>query len=145
LVEELCRDGCARAGVAIRRSTHHPALPPHLQPAGARVRAALSAKPFEPPSRKELTPDALTRQALRFLLQSGEAIEIGDELVLQSDHYRGAIAKIRDHIRHRGGAGVSELRQVLNTSRRVMVPLLEKLDRDGITLRQGDKRILREK
>jgi hypothetical protein len=38
---------------------------------------------------------------------------------------------------------VSELRQVLNTSRRVMVPFLEKLDRDGITVRRGDKRVLR--
>jgi selenocysteine-specific elongation factor len=145
VVEDLCRDGCARAGVAIRRSTHRPALPPHLQAAGARVRASLAAKPLEPPSRKELTPDALTQQALRFLLQSGEAVEIGDELVLQSEHYRRAIGMIRAHIRGRGGASVSELRQVLNTSRRVMVPLLEKLDREGITLRQGDKRILREK
>lgn len=145
LVEELCRDGCARAGVAIRRATHRPALPPHLQPAGARVRASLSGKPLEPPSRKELTPDALTQQALRFLLQSGEAIEIGEELVLQSDHYQRAIRMICEHIRGRGSASVSELRQVLNTSRRVMVPLLEKLDREGITLRQGDRRILREK
>lgn len=143
-VEELCQNGFARAGICIRRSTHRPALPSHLQPAGARVRKSLSAKPLEPPSRKELTPDALTQQALRFLVQSGEAVEIGDELVLHSDHYQRAIAAIRDHIRSRGGATVSELRQVLNTSRRVMVPLLEKLDREGITLRQGDKRVLRQ-
>lgn len=143
LVDDLCQNGCARAGIAIRRSAHRPALPPHLQPAGARVRKSLSAKPLEPPSRKELAPDALTQQALRFLLQSGEAVEIGDELVLHADQYQQAIDSIRSHIRSRGGATVSELRQVLNTSRRVMVPLLEKLDREGITLRQGDKRVLR--
>jgi hypothetical protein len=56
-----------------------------------------------------------------------------------------AFALIREHLRARGFASVSELRQVLNTSRRVMVPLLEKLDRERTTLRQGDKRILREK
>ena len=78
-----------------------------------------------------------------FLVQSGEAVEIGDELVLHADHYQQAIVAIRAHIQSRGGATVSELRQVLNTSRRVMVPLLEKLDREGITLRQGDKRVLR--
>lgn len=143
LVEDLCHKGCARAGISIRRSTHRPALPAHLHPAGARVRKSLSAKPLEPPSRKELTPDALTQQALRFFVQSGEAVEIGDELVLHADHYQQAIASIRTHIQSHGGATVSELRQVLNTSRRVMVPLLEKLDREGITLRQGDKRVLR--
>ena len=143
LVDDLCENGCARAGIAIRRSNHRPALPPHLQPAGARVRASLSAKPLEPPSRKELAPDALSQQALRFLLQSGEAVEIGEELVLHAEHYHQAVAAIRTHIQTHGGASVSELRQVLKTSRRVMVPLLEKLDREGITSRQGDKRVLR--
>ena len=32
---------------------------------------------------------------------------------------------------------------MLGSSRRVAIPLLEKLDRDGVTLRQGDKRSLR--
>lgn len=143
LIDELCRDGCARAGIAIRRANHRPALPPGLQPAGAKLRAALFTKPLEPPSRKELTPDNSAVQALRFLLQSGEAVEIGEELVLHADHYQRAVEQIRAHIQTHGGASVSELRQVLNTSRRIMVPLLEKLDRDGITLRQGDKRVLR--
>jgi selenocysteine-specific elongation factor len=143
LVDDLCQNGCARAGIAIRRSNHRPALPPHLRPAGARVRASLSARPLEPPSRKELAPDALTQQALRFLLQSGEAVEVGEELVLEAEPYHQAIATIRSYIQSHGSASVSELRQVLKTSRRVMVPLLEKLDREGITLRQGDKRVLR--
>jgi selenocysteine-specific elongation factor len=144
LVDDLCRDGgCARAGVAIRRTSHRPALPPHLQPAGAKLRAALAAKPLEPPSRKELTPDHPAVQALRFLVQSGEAVEVGEELVLHADHYHRAVDQIRAHIQSHGGASVSDLRQVLKTSRRIMVPLLEKLDRDGVTLRQGDKRILK--
>ena len=38
---------------------------------------------------------------------------------------------------------MSELRQALGSSRRVVVPLLEHLDRTFVTLRQGDKRTLR--
>jgi len=37
---------------------------------------------------------------------------------------------------------VSELRQALESSRRIMVPLLERLDRDGVTRRVEDKRML---
>jgi len=37
---------------------------------------------------------------------------------------------------------VSELRQALESSRRIMVPLLERLDREGVTRRVGDKRKL---
>jgi selenocysteine-specific elongation factor len=44
--------------------------------------------------------------------------------------------------RQRGPATVSQLRQELQTSRRVLVPLLEKLDREGATRRVGDQRIL---
>ncbi|HSU69677.1 MAG TPA: SelB C-terminal domain-containing protein, partial [Tepidisphaeraceae bacterium] len=144
LVEELCRSGFAKSGVYLRRTTHRPALPPHLQPAGAKLRRLLSIKPLEPPSRKELTPDSVSQQALRFLVQTGEAVEIGEELVLHVQAYNTAVETIRGYITSRGGASVSELRQVLNTSRRVMVPLLEKLDREGITLRQGDKRVLKQ-
>src|SRR5206468_4203615 len=36
----------------------------------------------------------------------------------------------------------NRMRQALGSSRRVMVPLLERLDRDGVTRRVGDKRML---
>jgi selenocysteine-specific elongation factor len=40
-------------------------------------------------------------------------------------------------------ATTSALRQLLGTSRRVVVPLLEHLDRIGLTIRDGDRRRLR--
>ncbi|MBI4327339.1 MAG: SelB C-terminal domain-containing protein, partial [Chloroflexi bacterium] len=44
-----------------------------------------------------------------------------------------------------GSATVSELRQAVGASRRIVVPLLEKLDREGVTRREGDRRVLRGK
>jgi selenocysteine-specific elongation factor len=143
LVAELGKTGFVRAGAVIRRSTHRPALPPRLQAAGARIRAALSAKPFDPPARKELAPDAVGQQALRFLVETGEAVESGDDAVLSSEGYARAVEAIRAHLRTKGSATVSELKPVLGVSRRIMVPLLERLDRDGVTLRKGDVRVLR--
>ncbi|MBT6451013.1 MAG: hypothetical protein HOK62_09885, partial [Verrucomicrobiales bacterium] len=35
-------------------------------------------------------------------------------------------------------------RQALGTTRRILIPLLEKMDRTGITRRQGDVRVLRD-
>ena len=61
----------------------------------------------------------------------------------EAENYHAAVSRIRKHITSKGPATVSDLRQALGTNRRVMVPLLEKLDRDGVTLRQGDKRILK--
>ncbi|HZL36216.1 MAG TPA: selenocysteine-specific translation elongation factor [Tepidisphaeraceae bacterium] len=141
LVAELARDAFARTGAAIYRRSHRAALPPRLQPSGARIVAALNARPWDPPSRKELTLDDASFQAMKFLINSGEVIAVGNELVLAAEHYGQAVQAIRRHLQSRGPSTVSDLRQVLNSTRRVMIPLLEKLDREGITARQGDKRV----
>ena len=143
LLIELCRNGFVQTGAAIGRQAHRPALPPQLQAAGAKLRATLAAKPLEPPSRKELAPDALSQQALRFLIGTGEATELGPDTVLLTEHFDRAVGAIRKILAERGPSTVSDLRQALGTSRRIMVPLLERLDRDGTTVRQGDKRVLK--
>jgi selenocysteine-specific elongation factor len=143
LLADLGRQGFVQVGTAIRAATHRPALPPRLQAVGAKLRAGLAAKPFEVPPRNELTPDSTATQALRFLLETGEAVELGDDLVMLAENFARAAEAIKKHIRERGPATVSDLRQMLGTNRRVIVPLLERLDREGVTLRQGDKRVLR--
>ncbi len=143
LMADLRGSGFTQAGVAIRRATHQPALPPHLQAAGAKVRALLAAKPLEPPPRRNLAPDSPAQQALRFLLQTGEAIELGDDVVLSTDGFAQATETVRAFLREHGPATAGELRQALGTSRRVVIPLLERLDKEGVTRREGDRRSLR--
>ena len=143
-VEDLCARDFVRVGAAIRRATHRPALSAQLQAAGAKLRSILAAKPFDPPSRKELAPDPISQQTLRFLIATGEAVEINAELVMDAESVRRATELIRQFIREHGPATVSELRQALGSSRRVIVPLLERLDRDGVTLRREDRRVLRQ-
>jgi selenocysteine-specific elongation factor len=109
------------------------------------VRQLLAAKPFEPPSRKELARDPASLQAMRFLLTTGEAVEVADDLVMLADHLRNATETIRKDIVENGPATVSDLRQLLGTNRRVIVPLMEHLDRTGVTVRKGDLRELRQK
>jgi selenocysteine-specific elongation factor len=143
IVAELCKNEYVQVGTAIRHKQHRPALPPALQAAGARVRAALSTKPFEPPVRKELAPETASQSVLRFLIQTGEAIELADDTVMLAENFVRATNEIRKFLQQRGKATASELRQHLNTNRRVIIPLLEKLDKDGVTLRQGDCRVLK--
>jgi selenocysteine-specific elongation factor len=142
LISELGRNGFVRSGETIQRATHRPTLPDSLQASGARIRTALATKSFDPPSRKELAPDPLSQHALRFLCDTGEVIKITDDLFLGSEGF----AKMRDavitFIRGKGFATMSDLRQTLGSSRRVVVPFLERLDRDGVTRRMGDKRTL---
>jgi selenocysteine-specific elongation factor len=143
VIVDLCAKEFVRIGTAIRRASHLPVLPPQLQAAGAKIRTMLAAKPLDPPSRKDLAPDVGSQQALRFLIETGEVAEINAEIAMSSESMKRATEMIRQFIRAHGPATTSDLRQMLGNSRRVAIPLLERLDRDGVTLRQGDKRSLR--
>jgi selenocysteine-specific elongation factor len=79
------------------------------------------------------------------LIETGETVEINAEVVMAAESLKRMTELIRQYIRNNGPATVSELRQDVGCSRRIIVPLLERLDRAGITLRNGDARTLRSK
>jgi selenocysteine-specific elongation factor len=143
LIAALCEHDFVRDGSFVRRASHRVELPEPLRAAGAKLSGTLCLKPFDPPSRKELAPDVASLRALRFLIERGEVVEINNELAMAASAMAQATALIRTFIREHGPATVSELRQALGSSRRVIVPLLEHLDRTFVTLRQGDRRTLR--
>jgi selenocysteine-specific elongation factor len=143
LVKDLCTRDFVQVGNLIRSVKHQPALPPRLQAAAARLRATLGSKPFDPPSRKHLEPDSVSQQGLRFLVERGEIVEINAEVVLLAESLTRMTELIRQYIENHGPATVSQLRQALGCSRRILIPFLERLDREGITLRDGDSRALR--
>ncbi|MDQ6654402.1 MAG: SelB C-terminal domain-containing protein, partial [Verrucomicrobiota bacterium] len=89
-----------------------------------------------------LAADAASQQALRFLREAKEVVEIAPDLVVSSEALAAMRRCIAEVIRRSGPATVSELRQALGSSRRVVVPLLEYFDRLGVTRRSGDKRVL---
>jgi selenocysteine-specific elongation factor len=47
-------------------------------------------------------------------------------------------------LKERGEASPSEIKSVFNISRKYLIPLLEYLDEIKVTIRKGDKRVLRE-
>lgn len=143
LLTHLGRDGFNVQGASVRRSSHQPVLPPALQAAGQRIRDALARTPFEPRSRRELTPDSASHQALRYLIQNDEAVELGPDVVLSATAFHQAKDRITALLRRNHHATASDLRLLLGSSRRIVIPLLERLDRDGITTRDGDVRRLR--
>ncbi|MEY2537295.1 MAG: selenocysteine-specific elongation factor [Verrucomicrobiota bacterium] len=142
LIADLCSDGFARKGSIIARGSHSPALPPHLDAIAKQILTTLSQKPFEPPARKQIATDLKTGQVLRYLMEQGLVVEIAADLVLSAEAFARAKEIIVSAIAQDGAATASELRQALQTSRRIIVPLLERLDRDRITRRDGDRRTL---
>jgi selenocysteine-specific elongation factor len=142
LVADLCERDFVRKGSAIARTSHRPTLPFQLRPVEKRIREALTRQPFDPPSRKAIELDPQARQVVRFLIENGEVSELAVDVVLLRESFERMKSHVAQFISKNGPATVSELRHALGSSRRVMVPLLEQLDREGVTRRVGDTRMV---
>jgi selenocysteine-specific elongation factor len=142
LVAHLCEGDFIRKGFVIARTSHRATLPLHLQPVEKRIREALTEQPFDPPPRKTIESDPPARQVVRFLIENGDVTELALDVVLLRESFERVKSQVAKFISKNGPATVSELRQALGSSRRIMVPLLERMDRDGVTRRVGDKRTL---
>ena len=142
LLEDLFQNGFKRQAKYITSLSHKPALPPNLRAAGEHIRQALAGA--DPPARKLLAGTSEGAQALRFLIEAGEVVEVSPELAIGAAQFNRFRMLLKNHLRTHSQSTASELRQALGTTRRILIPLLEKMDRDGITRRQGNVRVLRD-
>jgi selenocysteine-specific elongation factor len=143
VISELTRNDFVLFENQIARVSHRPSLPLELLSAAENIRAALSAKRFDPPGRKEFSHDRKLQQALRFLIDKGEIVEIGREIVVLREAAEQMKNTVAEFLSENRSATASQLRQKIGTTRRVIIPFLEYLDRMGVTRRMGDKRWLR--
>ncbi len=113
--------------------------------AAENIRAALSAIRFDPPDRKTFSQDRHFQQALRFLIDQREIVEISSEIILLRDAAEEMQSTIAEFLSKQSSATASQIRQKIGTTRRVIIPFLEYLDRMGVTRRIGDQRVLAKK
>ncbi|MDP4939814.1 MAG: SelB C-terminal domain-containing protein, partial [Verrucomicrobiales bacterium] len=134
----------AKAGPNIRHRNHQPKLPPELIKAGELVRQRLASDLIAPPNKGETATNASEEKALRFLVNMGEVIDLDAKTVISSAGYERIKTQIVEYLQSHGKATASDLRQHTGTVRRILMPLLEKLDEEKVTVREGDDRRLPE-
>jgi selenocysteine-specific elongation factor len=139
----LALDNLVRQGSIVEEAGHL-RLPSHavsLTPAQqGRIDAflkSLDTSPFAPPS--ELIPEP---DLLNLLVAQGKAVRVSDNVVFSARAYNEMVAKITAQIKSKGKVTLSEVRDMFGTSRKYVQALLEYLDREKITRRVGDDRVL---
>ena len=143
LIDQLCKSGFTKKDTILSIDSHKASLPNHLTSSGKKIRILLDENPLEPPNPKEIINSENDEAALKFLLQTNEAIQLNEKVILLSKNYKEAVDKIRSYITQNGPATAADLRKALSSTRRVIIPLLEHLDKEGITFRSGDTRVLK--
>jgi selenocysteine-specific elongation factor len=106
----------------------------------AAVIARLSDQPLSPPRVPELAALGLDEGLLEYLENSGSVIRVAPDLLMLPSAVADARASLQRHLEEHGSMTVAAARDVLGSSRRTVVPLLEYFDATHVTRRDGDLR-----
>ena len=130
-------DGYLRPAGPATAGPAGPSLPPRVAAAVRAVLADLAAAPFLAPDAARLRELGLDHKAVAAAARAGLLLRVAEQVVLAPGADRRAAGVL---------AGLpqpfttAEARQALGTTRRVAIPLLEYLDRAGVTQRLPDDR-----
>ncbi|TWT46286.1 Selenocysteine-specific elongation factor [Phycisphaerae bacterium RAS1] len=122
-------------------------LPPEDRALLEQVLAEYAQSAFQPPEvdalkcRTSRTARRLT-QLIALAVARKKLVRVAEGIFLHADRWAEATQRVAALIRTRGGVTVSDVRTLLNSSRKFIVPLVELLDASGITRRVGDQRLL---
>lgn len=103
---------------------------------------------FTPPGLKDLAlevkqSEGKLRDILERLVFERKVVKVKGELYFHSNVIEDLKNKVRSYLSEKKEMTPSEFKSVLDLSRKYMIPLLEYLDEIKVTIRTGDKRILR--
>jgi selenocysteine-specific elongation factor len=138
----------AREGNLLRVPDHRVALPSEEQAAAARIRALLGRTPLAPPDPRQMAADlgldgTRLMQVLRVLERERVVVRVAGDIYFLRQTVEDVTRALREQF------GVSDtitpgmFRDRFQTTRKYAIPLLEHLDREGVTVRAGDTRRLR--
>lgn len=103
---------------------------------------------FTPPGLKDLAlevkqSEGKLRDILERLVFERKVVKVKGDLYFHSNVIEDLKKKVRSYLSEKKEMTPSEFKSVLDLSRKYMIPLLEYLDEIKVTIRTGDKRILR--
>ncbi len=99
--------------------------------------------PYTPPGRSE-SEEIVGSEVLASLIEQGRLVKLGsssDSVLFLRESYEEAIAKLVAYLQEHHKMTAAEARDVLGTTRKYILPLLEHMDERHITRRVGDERI----
>lgn len=132
-----------RIGLVGRELSLPPAERKLVEQVAEIYRASGLASPLEDEVRQQCNVAApVFAGIMGVLLEQGRLVRLSDKVTYHRDHLMAARETIRRHIEQKGNITVAELRNVLGVSRKYALALLEYLDEQGFTRREGDARVL---
>ena len=98
----------------------------------------LESSPYSPPT--DFIADG---EVVNLLVDQGKVVKVSDNIVFSSSAYDHMVGQISCYIDEQGQISVADVRDLFGTSRKYALALLDHMDKQRITRRVGDFRVLR--
>lgn len=117
---------------------------------GSSICRLLAERGLEPPTIKELveltrSSEKEVRDHLAVATREGAVVRVSADIYYDNGVVKSIEEKLIAHLRGKGEIVPAEFRELTGLSRKFMIPLLEYFDSRKLTIRIGDKRVLRGK
>ena len=111
----------------------------------AKILNMLEQSGFQPPLKEEIAKTLNLQQKqlddiLKLMAKQGSLVRVNETMYITKAVYEKAINALRNFFNKKKEMTVAEFRDILNTSRKYALPILEYLDTQRITMRVGDAR-----
>ena len=113
-----------------------------------KIKKILGAQPLAPPDLKDIEKQAgVSRQRLteviRLLEREGSLIRVTTDMYFLASNIEQLRTTLKNYLIEKGEMSAASFRDLIGSSRKYTIPLLEYFDRDGLTIRIGDIRRLK--
>ena len=115
-----------------------------------KIEAFIASAGIEPPTVREImdqfgSQEKRVRDNLALLTRASRVVRVSADLFYSTAALDGLRDKLISLLREKGEIIPTDYREVTDLSRKFLIPLLEHFDSEKVTIRVGDKRVLRRK
>jgi selenocysteine-specific elongation factor len=147
LLNDLVRDNIiVREKDIIRAKDHTISLRKDQEEVRTQIDQIYLKSALEPPYFKDLGSDILKgggRDMLEIMVKDGTLIKVKEDLYFHKEAIEELKRSLVDFLKDKGEITTPELKNLTRVSRKYTIPLIEYFDKMQLTVRIGDKRILR--
>ena len=113
-----------------------------------KIKSLLAEQPLAPPDLKEIekqagVPRNRINEVIRLLEREGAVVRITTDMYFLASSVEQLRQTLRNYLTDKGEMTAASFRDLIGSSRKYTIPLLEFFDRDGLTIRIGDIRRLK--
>ncbi|HEY7217464.1 MAG TPA: selenocysteine-specific translation elongation factor [Candidatus Binatia bacterium] len=149
VIEALVNDTLvAREENLLRLAGHRVQLGGQEKTMMEKIKKILGEQPLAPPDLKDIekqagVPRPRLNEVIRLLEREGSIVRVTTDMYFLSSSIDALRQRLKEYLSEKGEMAAASFRDLIGSSRKYTIPLLEYFDRDGLTIRIGDIRRLK--